>query len=53
MVDHLTSILGFKKELNSVTHHTAEVLREYSCSLMDDLGQLPPVIDLPLYSSVP
>ena len=33
-------------------YHAGEALGGYSCLLVGDFGQLPPVMDLPLYSSV-
>ncbi len=34
-------------------HHSNEVLGGCSCILFGDFGQLPPVMDLPLYTTVP
>ena len=32
-------------------HHSQKVFRGYSCLLFGDFGQLPPVMDLPLYTT--
>ena len=33
-------------------HHADEILGGCSCTLIGDFGQLPPVMDLPLYTTV-
>lgn len=33
-------------------HHSHQVLGGHSCLLFGDFGQLPPVMDLPLYTTV-
>ena len=37
----------------AIPRHAGEALRQCSCLLVGDFGQLPSVMDLPLYSSVP
>ena len=36
-----------------ITHHADQMLGGCSCILFGDFGQLPPVMDLPLYTSTP